>query len=133
MTAPLRILYVSHSFPLPGRPLSNVGGMQRLAQGLHAALAEHPEVRLSSLLLETSWRATPYRMPGFMAGLLRAIPRVVEREGIQVVLFSSMVTATLATVLRGALRRRGAAPVLRPWWSTASRRRSGSRTGTTPR
>lgn len=105
---PLRILYVSHSFPLPGQPLSNMGGMQRVAQGLHAALVDHPEVRVSSLLLETSWKATPYRMPGFMAGLLRSIPRVVEREGIEVVLFSSMVTATLATVLRGALRRRGA-------------------------
>lgn len=104
----MRILYVSHSFPLPGRPLSNVGGMQRVAQGLHAALAVHPGVELSSLLLETSWKATPYRMPGYMAGLLRSIPRVVEREGIDVVLFSSMVTASLATVLGPGLRLRGA-------------------------
>jgi len=74
----LRILYVSHSFPLPGQPLSNVGGMQRVATGLHAALAERADLRLSSLVLETSWKATPYRMPGFMTGLLRAIPRVVE-------------------------------------------------------
>lgn len=108
MTAPLRVLYVSHSFPLPGDPLSNVGGMQRVAQGLYEALVDHPSVAVSPLLLETSWKATPYRMPGFMAGLLRSIPRVVEREQIQVVLFSSMVTASLSTVLRGALRRRGA-------------------------
>jgi len=27
----VRILFVSHSFPLPGNPLSNVGGMQRVA------------------------------------------------------------------------------------------------------
>ena len=104
----LRILYVSHSFPLPGDPLSNVGGMQRVATGLHAALAAHPEVRLSSLLLETSWKATPRRMPGYMAGLLRRIPRVVESEGIEVVLFSSMVTASTVSVLRGAIARRGA-------------------------
>jgi phosphatidylinositol alpha-1,6-mannosyltransferase len=103
----LRLLYVSHSFPLPGRPLSNVGGMQRVATGLHAALAAHPEVRLSSLVLETSWKATPYRMPGYLAGLLRSVPRVAEREGADVVLFSSMVTAALAPLLRRRLARRG--------------------------
>jgi len=103
----LRVLYVSHSFPLRGDPLSNVGGMQRVAAGLHAALAARADVRLSSLVLETSWKATPYRMPGYLAGLLRAIPRVVEEEDVDVVLFSSMVTATLALPLRARLARRG--------------------------
>lgn len=105
---PLRILYVSHSFALPGDPLSNVGGMQRLAQGLHAALAEHPGVELHSLLLETSWKATPYRMPGYMAGLLWQIPARVRREKIDVVMHSSMVTASLTPVLRRAIRKAGA-------------------------
>lgn len=104
----LRLLYVSHSFPLPGRPLSNVGGMQRIATGLHAALAAHPEVRLHSRVLETSWRATPYRMAPYMARLLRDIPRVVARERIDMVLFSSMVTATLAVPLRRSVARHGA-------------------------
>jgi phosphatidylinositol alpha-1,6-mannosyltransferase len=105
---PLRILYVSHSFALPGDPLSNVGGMQRLAQGLHAALAEHPGVELHSLLLATSWKATPRRMPGYMAGLLWRIPSVVRREKIDVVMHSSMVTASLTPVLRRAIRDAGA-------------------------
>lgn len=104
----MRILYVSHSFPLPGDPLSNVGGMQRLAQGQFAALANHPAVEMHSLLLETSWKDTPRRMPGYMAGLLRQIPRVVEREGIDVVLHSSMVTAALTPVMQAAVRRAGA-------------------------
>lgn len=104
----MRILYVSHSFPLPGDPLSNVGGMQRVAQGLHAALGEHPGVELHSRLLETSWKQTPRRMPGFMAGLLREIPRVVKREKIDVVLHSSMVTASTTAVLGNAIRRAGA-------------------------
>ncbi|HEV7590843.1 MAG TPA: glycosyltransferase family 4 protein [Longimicrobium sp.] len=103
----MRVLYVSHSCPLRGDPLSNVGGMQRVATGLHAALGAHPEVRLSSLLLETSWKATPYRMPGYLAGLLRAIPRVVEEEDVDVVLFSSMVTTPVALALRARLARRG--------------------------
>jgi phosphatidylinositol alpha-1,6-mannosyltransferase len=104
----LRILYVSHSFPLRGQPLSNVGGMQRVATGLHDALAIHPGVELHSHVLETSWKATPYRMPGYMAGLLRRIPRTVAREGIDVVLFSSMVTASLSVALRAAVHRGGA-------------------------
>jgi phosphatidylinositol alpha-1,6-mannosyltransferase len=105
--ADLRVLYVSHSFPLPGRPLSNVGGMQRVATGLHAALAARDDVRLASLVLETSWKATPYRVPPFLAGLARAIPRAVEENDADVVLFSSMVTAALAPVLRARLARRG--------------------------
>ncbi|HYJ79595.1 MAG TPA: glycosyltransferase family 4 protein [Longimicrobiaceae bacterium] len=103
----MRLLYVSHSFPLPGQPLSNVGGMQRVATGLHAALARQPGVELSSLLLETSWKATPYRMPGFMAGLLRSIPRLVRERDIEVVLFSSMVTAAHAPLLQRRMRARG--------------------------
>jgi phosphatidylinositol alpha-1,6-mannosyltransferase len=82
--------------------------MQRVATGLHAALAAHPGVHLSSLVLETSWEATPYRMPGYMAGLLRSIPRVVREERIDAVLFSSMVTASTALAVRGAVARSGA-------------------------
>ena len=104
----MRILYVSHSFPLPGDPLSNVGGMQRLAQGQFAALAEHPAVEMHSLLLETSWKATPYRMPGYMARLLWQIPAIVRREKIDVVLHSSMVTASLTPTMTRAIRAAGA-------------------------
>lgn len=104
----MRLLYVSHSFPLPGDPLSNVGGMQRVATGLHDALAAHPEVELHRLVLETAWEDTGRRMPPFMAGLLRGIPRTVERERIDVVLFSSMVTATLALPLRRRVAAAGA-------------------------
>jgi len=82
--------------------------MQRVATGLHAALAAHPGVALSSLVLETSWKATPYRMPGYMAGLLRRIPRVVGEERIDVVLFSSMVTASTAVAVRKAVAGSGA-------------------------
>jgi phosphatidyl-myo-inositol dimannoside synthase len=96
----MRLLYVSHSFPVPGDPLSNVGGMQRVATELHAAFAARGDVELHSLLLETSWRWTHARMPLFLARLLREIPRVTRRERIDVVLFSSMVTASLAPALR---------------------------------
>jgi phosphatidylinositol alpha-1,6-mannosyltransferase len=110
----VRVLFVSHSFPLRGQPLSNVGGMQRVATGLHAALAAHPEVRLSSLVLETSWKSTPYTVPLYMAGLLRSLPRVVRDDGIDVVLFSSMVTASVTLALRRAIQRAGALTAVIP-------------------
>jgi phosphatidyl-myo-inositol dimannoside synthase len=103
----VRLLYVSHSFPPPGRPLDNVGGMQRVATELHAALEVLPDVRLSSLLLRSSWRWTHLRMAPFGVRLLREIPRRVRDEGIDAVLFSSMVTAALALPRRGALQRLG--------------------------
>ncbi len=105
---PLHILYVSHSFPLRDRPLSNVGGMQRVAVELHAALARNPHVRLSTRVLETAWEDTGRRMVPFMAGLLRDLPAQVRRERVDVVLFSSMVTAAATLLLRRRIRAAGA-------------------------
>ncbi|MDQ3606321.1 MAG: glycosyltransferase family 4 protein, partial [Gemmatimonadota bacterium] len=105
---PLRLLYVSHSLPPPGRPLANVGGMQRVATELHAALQAHPEVQLSSLVLRSSWRWTHLRVLPFGASLLWRIPALVRRERIEVVLFYSMVTASLAIPLRRRVRALGA-------------------------
>ena len=104
----LRILYVSHSFPVAGRPLSNVGGMQRVAVDLYRALASHPEVEVIPLLLETSWRWTGLRTPPFLLRLLRRIPSIVQAQQIDVVLFSSMVTASVAPVLARSIRAAGA-------------------------
>jgi len=103
----LRILYVSHSFPVRGKPLSNVGGMQRVAVDLHAALLAHPRVRLETLALETSWKWTGVRTAPFLLSLVRGIPEIVRREQIQVVLFSSMVTASILPLIRGQLSEAG--------------------------
>jgi len=103
----LRLLYVSHSFPPPGRPLDNVGGMQRVATELHAALLDNPRVDVSSLLLRASWRWTHIRIVPFTLTMWREIPRAVARERIEAVLFSSMVTAGLALPVSRWLRRRG--------------------------
>ncbi len=110
----MRLLYVTHSLPLPGRPESNVGGMQRLASGLRGALAAHPRVRLHELVLETAWEDTHRRMPGFLLRLLRELPRTVEREGIEAVLFTSTVTASVLTLAGGRVRRAGAVSSLIP-------------------
>ncbi len=99
----MRLLYISHSFPPPNRPLANVGGMQRVATELYAALERQQEVQLSSVLLRSSWRWTHVRAAPF---LLKAIARIRQsalRGEIDAVLFSSMVTASLAVPLRRML------------------------------
>jgi phosphatidylinositol alpha-1,6-mannosyltransferase len=105
--APLRLLYVSHSFPPEGRPLENLGGMQRVATELRGALAADPRVRLTTRALRTTWAATPYRVGPFIARMLADLPWTVARERADAVLFSSPVTATLALPLRPWLAARG--------------------------
>ncbi|MGI9175158.1 MAG: glycosyltransferase family 4 protein, partial [Rhodothermales bacterium] len=105
----MRLLFVSHSFPPPGRPLSNVGGMQRVATELHAALRKRPEANLKSLLLRTSWHWTSVNTIPFLFASLWRIYRLVKRQEIDVVLFSSMVTASLAVPLQRVLARHGVA------------------------
>lgn len=81
--------------------------MQRVATDLHGALREHGSVALRSAVLRSSWRTTHLRTGPFMASTLRSIYRLAERREIDAVLFSSMVTASLAIPLRRHLRRNG--------------------------
>ncbi len=100
MPSRLRLLYVSHSIAPLDRPPSNIGSMQRAATELHEALRNHPSVSLSSLILRTSWRSTQLRTPPFLLRTLLRLPLIVRRDDIAVVLFSSMVTASLTPFLR---------------------------------
>lgn len=110
----MRILFVSHSFPLPEAPLSNLGGMQRLAVEQARALAGHPDVQLVPLVLESSSRWTGTLTGIFLARILRRIPAIVRQQRIDVVFFSSMVTAALAPLLHRPLRGTGVAMVATP-------------------
>ncbi|MDX1546561.1 MAG: glycosyltransferase family 4 protein [Rhodothermales bacterium] len=96
----MRLLFVSHSFPPAGRLLANIGGMQRVATELDAALHRHPGAELETLALRTSWTWTHVRTPFFLARAYRHIRRHARQEPAPVVLFSSMVTAALAPLLR---------------------------------
>lgn len=80
-----------------------MGGMQRLSVEQEAALARHPDVELTSLVLRSSSRWTEIRTVPFLLHLLREIPRRVRRERIDVVLFSSLVTAAIAPLLKRRL------------------------------
>ncbi len=103
----VRLLYVSQSFPPADRPMANVGGMQRVAVELYQALAQHPDVDLDDIVLRSSWRWHHIIGIGWLFTTLRKIRRKAERGEIDAVLFSSMVPASLAPLLRKTLARRG--------------------------
>jgi len=103
----LRLLFVSHSFPPMDRPLANIGGMQRVATELFDAFASMDGLELSGLLLRTSWRMTHARIPVFLWRVRHHLARVARERSVDVVLFSSMVTASVATRVQPALRQAG--------------------------
>ena len=105
----MRLRFVSHSLPPVGRPLANLGGMQRVALKLHETLAARagrdPSLQYESLLLRSTWRWVHLRTPLFLLRAAASIVRRARRD--DVLLFSSMVTASLAVPLQGLLRRHG--------------------------
>jgi len=107
----MRVLYVSHSLPPENRPMANVGGMQRVSLKLHEALqarsGERTAFKYEPLLLRSTWRWVHVKTPLFLARAAWRIAQAVRRDEVDVVLFSSMVTAPLSVPLRGLLRRHG--------------------------
>jgi len=103
----VRLLYVSQSFPPAKRPLANVGGMQRVAVELYQALTQQPDIDLDAIILRSSWRWHHLVGLGWLLTTYRQIRRKAESGEIDAVLFSSMVPAALATVLRRTLEPRG--------------------------
>ena len=125
----MRILFVSHSLPPHGRPMDNLGGTQRVAIDLHDSLLTHRGAEVRAHVLRSPWSQRHWRTPLFMAGAISEIRRAAERKEIDVVLFSSMVTAALAVPLKQHLRKHGvlAAAIVNgqdattptwpyPWW-----------------
>lgn len=95
----MRILFVTHSLAPPGRPLANVGGMQRVAAELHRALADHPRVALSTLAVSSSARWYEVTTYLFLGWLLAWLPTRARRTRADVVLLSSMTAGVLAPAL----------------------------------
>lgn len=85
--------------------------MQRVALKLHEALsaraAQDPSLGYESLLLRSSWRWVHVKTPFFLAQAAASLVQAARRDKVDVVLFSSMVTAALSVPLRGVLQRHG--------------------------
>jgi len=85
--------------------------MQRVALKLHETLVRRSEwderLQYDARLLRSSWDWVHVRTPFFLVRAAASIVRDARRGALDVVLFSSMVTATLAVPLQGLLRRHG--------------------------
>ena len=91
--------------------MANLGGMQRVSLKLHEALEDQSTqddaLDYDACLLRSSWRWVHLKTPFFLTRAAATLIRAARREEIDVVLFSSMVTATLAVPLQGLFRRHG--------------------------
>ena len=100
---PLRVVYVSHSIPPADAPEDSIGGMQRVAVDLLAALQRRPDVVLDPWTLSVPWREIGRRTTGFILRVAAGLP--ARARGADAVLFSSMVTGGIAPGVRLRLPR----------------------------
>ena len=103
----MRLLFVSHSFPPVDAPLSNVGGMQRVATELHAALGARDDVVMRTIALRSSWRLVHLKVVPFLLSLAVQLGREAEEHRADTILFTSMTTALPLLIAGPALKRQG--------------------------
>lgn len=82
--------------------------MQRVATDLYNALLTC-NARIEPVILRTSWRWTHVRTSLFLGSSLFRIAAAAKRGKMDAVFFSSMVTASLAPLLKKTLRKHGVA------------------------
>lgn len=98
----MRILYVSHTHPPEGEILENVGGMQRVSQQLIKELKRKKSVKVFTETINVSGKGRIVTSTiGFLFEQLFRLPHTIREYKADVVLFSSMVTASLAYFIRG--------------------------------
>ena len=99
--SPIKVLYISHSHPPDEAPLENMGGMQRVSMQLVQALENKPSVKIETIIQKVPWKGIEWRTIIFLLKLRCQIPEVIDRYNPDVILFSSMVTASMARWLKG--------------------------------
>lgn len=95
----MKILYISHLHPPTDAPLQNIGGMQNVSIQLTHELHKRDDVELDKIIMESSWKNINVKTAGFLFSLLSQIPKRVKSFKPDVILFSSMVTASVAPLL----------------------------------
>jgi len=103
----MRLLFVSHSFPPPDAPESNVGGMQRVATELHAALAARDDVVMRTIALRSSWKWVHLYAPLFLASLAVRLGREASAHRPDAILFTSMTSALPLLIAGPPLKKKG--------------------------
>lgn len=97
----MRILYISHTHPPEGEILENVGGMQRVSQQLIGELKRTKSVRVFTDTINVSEEGKiALNTASFLFNQIFRLPHKIRECNADVVLFSSMVTASLAYFIR---------------------------------
>ncbi len=97
--ARLRLVFVSHSLPPEAQPDSNIGGMQRVALELHEAFSRRDDIDYLPLVMRSTWSDTHRRVGPFLIRTLFTLRKLIRGKSVDVVLYSSMVSAALDTLL----------------------------------
>ena len=103
----MRLLFVSHSFPPVDAPMRNIGGMQRVATELHAALQERSDVAMRTIALRSSWKWVHLKAVPFLASLGVRLGREAASFGADTIVFTSMTTALPLLIAGPALKKQG--------------------------
>jgi phosphatidylinositol alpha-1,6-mannosyltransferase len=100
----VRILYISHTLPPQNAILENEGGMQRVSRQLVDQWKRDSEVELFTEAVNVSGRGlVGLQTASFLVKLLIGLPRKASKLNADLILFSSMVTASLAFFLRNRI------------------------------
>ncbi len=99
----MKILYISHLHPPKNAPLKSIGGMQRVSMQLVDELKKKPDVHIKTIIQHAPWKGIEARTAVFLFKLIRKLPKIVDDYQPDVILFSSMVTATLAKFTRSKI------------------------------
>ncbi|MEQ9309906.1 MAG: glycosyltransferase family 4 protein [Balneolaceae bacterium] len=99
----MKILYISHLHPPKNAPLKSIGGMQRVSMQLVEELEKRDDIEIKTIIQHAPWKGIELRTTFFLARLARKLPSIVDDFQPDVILFSSMVTASLAKLTRSRI------------------------------
>lgn len=99
----MKILYISHLHPPKDQPLENVGGMQSVSLQLVSALGKRKDVDVECLIMHSSWKNIGVKTFFFLFSLLWKLPAKTKQFKPDVILFSSMVTASVMPFIKWRL------------------------------
>jgi phosphatidyl-myo-inositol dimannoside synthase len=100
----LKILYISHLHPPADAPLKNMGGMQRVSLQLVETLKRNSDIELETVKLEAEWGSIGIKTAFFLLETVLKLPKLVSLYNADVILFSSMVTASIAPLIRKKIK-----------------------------
>ncbi len=81
--------------------------MQRVATELYDALLENKKVTVEPMVLRSTWERTHINTPFFILRSIRDIKRLLKQDAVDVILFSSMVTASIAVLINKSIKQAG--------------------------